>query len=127
MSGATERDPGVATVLLRGLRKKCPRCGSGGLYRRWQELHERCLVCGLGFAERSGDTWFVMYMTTAGLTGVLIVAMLLIHPANLWLGRFVLFAAAVLLILGTAPYRKGLALALDYLVTRTFDARERSD
>jgi hypothetical protein len=68
-----------------------------------------------------------MYMTTAGLTGVLIVAMLLIHPANLWLGRLVLFAAAVLLILGTAPYRKGLALALDYLVTRTFEAPESLD
>jgi hypothetical protein len=56
-----------------------------------------------------------MYLSTAFMTGVIVVGMLLIHPPNLWLGRAGVFAAAMLFIVATMPYRKGVAIALDYL------------
>jgi uncharacterized protein (DUF983 family) len=30
------------TMVLRGLRVRCPRCGGGKLFRHWFALKERC-------------------------------------------------------------------------------------
>jgi uncharacterized protein (DUF983 family) len=110
--------PSFRQALLRGLHHRCPRCGEGPLFAGWNRLHERCSVCGLAFERRSGDTWFFMYMSTAGLTGLLVVTMFLIHPRVIWIGQIVVCLAAVALIGFSLPYRKGVAVALDYLVGR---------
>jgi uncharacterized protein (DUF983 family) len=105
-------------ALRRGLRLRCPRCGEGPLFHGWNRLHERCPVCGLVYERATGDTWFFMYMTTAGLTGVLVVAMFLIRPRLVWVGQLVISAAALVLIVLSLPFRKGIAVALSYLVQR---------
>jgi uncharacterized protein (DUF983 family) len=110
--------PSVLQALLRGLRRRCPRCGKGPLFTGWNRLHERCPVCGLAFEKRSGDTWFFMYMSTAGLTGLLVVIMFLIRPRVLWIGQALVGLAAVAIIGLSLPYRKGVAVALDYLLER---------
>ena len=84
----------------------------------WNRLHETCSVCGLAFERRTGDTWFFMYMSTAGLTGLLVVTMFLLRPRVLWIGQLVVCVAAVVLIGLSLPYRKGIAVALDYLIGR---------
>ena len=81
-------------------------------------MHEECPVCGLAFERRSGDTWFFMYMSTAALTGLLVVTMFLLHPRVLWIGQLLVCLAAVALIGFSLPYRKGIAVALDYLIER---------
>lgn len=48
--------PRIPTMLGRGLRKKCPACGQGGLFRRWFTISERCPRCGLKF-ERIEGHW----------------------------------------------------------------------
>ena len=89
----------------------------------WNRLRDFCPVCDLHFEPHSGDTWFFMYMTTAGLTGVLVVLMFLVRPAVLWVGQIVILVAAVVVIGFSLPRRKGLAVALDYLVERRTRAR----
>ena len=59
-----------------------------------------------------------MYMSTAGLTGLLVVTMFLLRPRVLWVGQLVVCVAAVVLIGLSLPYRKGIAVALDYLAGR---------
>ncbi len=59
-----------------------------------------------------------MYMSTAGLTGLLVVTMFLLHPRVLWIGQVLVCLAAVALIGFSLPYRKGIAVALDYLLER---------
>ena len=108
----------VSTALRRGLRGRCPRCGQGRLFRGFNRLRDECPACGLPFEPHSGDTWFFMYMTTAGLTGVLVVLMFLIRPAVVWAGQIAVAIAAVVVIGLSLPLRKGLAVALDYLVER---------
>ena len=110
--------PNPRLALRRGFAGRCPRCGVGGLFAGWNRLHERCSSCGLPFERSSGDTWFFMYMTTAGLTGCLVVAMFLVRPRVVWLGQIAVFAAALVVIGLTLPRRKGLAVAIDYLVER---------
>ncbi|HXO18597.1 MAG TPA: DUF983 domain-containing protein [Thermoanaerobaculia bacterium] len=105
-------------AIGRGLRKRCPRCGEGRLFRGWNRLYERCPVCGLAYERHTGDTWFVTYITTAGLSGALVVGMFLLHPRIVWLGQALVVLAAIVVIGFSLPYRKGLAVALDFLVER---------
>jgi uncharacterized protein (DUF983 family) len=110
--------PTLRTAVARGLRRRCPRCGEGELFQGWNHLRESCPVCGLRYEPRTGDTWFFMYMSTAGLTGVLVVIMFLIRPRVLWVGQAVVMVVALLLMGLSLPLRKGVAVALDYLVSR---------
>lgn len=57
-----------------------------------------------------------MYLSTAGITGVIVVGMLLMPPENPWLGRGVVLGTALALILGTLPLRKSMGIAVEYLV-----------
>ena len=110
------RGPTLLQTLSRGLRLRCPRCGEGRLFASWNRLLEDCPVCGLDFERRLGDTWFFMYMSTAGLSGVLVVAMFLLRPRVVWIGQVVVCLAAVAVIGLSLPYRKGIAVALDYWI-----------
>lgn len=112
-----EPRPTFRTAVMRGLRGRCPRCGEGELFQGWNHLREACSVCGLPFEPRTGDTWFFMYMTTAGMTGVLVVIMFLMRPKVLWVGQVVVMVAALVLMGLSLPLRKGVAVALDYLVS----------
>jgi uncharacterized protein (DUF983 family) len=42
------------TILLRGLCKRCPRCGQGNLFHRWTEMVESCPRCGLVYEQEEG-------------------------------------------------------------------------
>lgn len=106
----------VPQALARGVRRRCPRCGRGRLFERWYTLYERCPVCGLDYERAAGDTWAFMYLTTAALTGLIVGAMLLITPPSAWVGRTIVFPLAMVIIVGSLPYRKGAAIALDYIV-----------
>jgi hypothetical protein len=73
-------------------------------------------VCDLELQAREGDCWGFMYVSTAILTGFFFIFMLIYQPASLMFGRLGLFIAGLCLIGITLPYRKSLALALDFLV-----------
>lgn len=103
-------------VVLRGLRQRCPRCGEGILFEKWATLKSYCEACGLSLAARQGDAWAFMYVSTAFITGLILSVMFFIEPRNLWLGRVVLLAIAILILLGSVPPRKGIAIGLDYWV-----------
>lgn len=108
----------IRQAIARGLRKRCPRCGEGPLFAGWNRLRERCPVCGLVYEPGTGDSWFFMYMTTAGMTGVLVVAMFLIRPAVLWVGQVIVVLVGLAVMGLSLPYRKGIAVAIDYLIDR---------
>lgn len=46
--------PSLSRGLFRGLTRRCPRCGSGKLFRHWVEIAEECPRCGLRFANEDG-------------------------------------------------------------------------
>jgi uncharacterized protein (DUF983 family) len=43
-------------LLRRGVARRCPVCGGGGLFRRWFEMVERCPRCAFRF-ERIEGHW----------------------------------------------------------------------
>jgi len=46
--------PSRGQMLRRGLLKRCPRCGTGHLFRRWFQLVPDCPRCSLHFEREEG-------------------------------------------------------------------------
>ena len=46
--------PGPARLLARGLTKRCPRCGGGGLFRGWIHMVAECPTCSYYFEREEG-------------------------------------------------------------------------
>jgi len=101
-------------ALRRGLRKRCPHCGEGRLFRGWSHL-DRCSCCGLEFERNPGDTWaFTVIgdrLPIAAIIGLIYFGVVRSHRA---LGLTMLAVFAVLLVV-TAPHRWGAGIALHYL------------
>lgn len=106
----------VLLALLRGLRRRCPACGRGRIFSSWYTAHSRCPSCKTDFDRLQDHTWAFMYVTTAMLTGLMIVGMFLLVPASLSRGVVLVAGVAVFVIVGTLPFRKGLALAIEWLI-----------
>lgn len=106
----------IVETLWRGLRRRCPQCGEGKLFQGCYNLVHRCPLCGCDFLHREGDCWWFMYITTAFLTGLLVIGMFLIRPSNLLLGQILVVAGGLAVMGLTLPFRKGVAIAFDYLI-----------
>src|SRR6185369_12782944 len=53
----------IGVALRRGLRRRCPRCGVGPLFRWGIKTYERCSSCDLLYQRDRGDTWLFMIIT----------------------------------------------------------------
>jgi len=106
----------VAVLLRRAFKLRCPRCGEGRIFRRvlTYKEHDACSQCGFRYDPR-GESLAFMYFSTAFLTGLLIIAMLLTRPENLVTGRIFVVGTALGLYLVTMPLRKAIAIAINYL------------
>ncbi len=51
---AARPQPTVGQMLGRAARRRCPRCGSGGLFRTWWSIADRCPRCGIRFVREEG-------------------------------------------------------------------------
>jgi uncharacterized protein (DUF983 family) len=113
-------NPPLKVALFNGLRRKCPRCGEGQLFRRGLKTYERCSDCDLLFQRDYGDTLMFMIITDRVPILFGIAALYFgIHP-NGWASTVFFFAALSVPLLATLRERQGLAIALDYVVRVKF-------
>jgi len=66
----TERSPAywratLHKILVRVLRRRCPQCGVGALFRAYARLPLSCPHCGLLYRREQGALTGTMYMTAA--------------------------------------------------------------
>jgi uncharacterized protein (DUF983 family) len=114
----------AATVLLRGLRKRCPRCGERRVFRSWFHLIERCPNCDLRFEREQGG--FLGAMTVNFLVAVvawvaLFVAVLVFTVPDVPVGPLLVASVVVLVLmpLWFYPRSKTLWAAIEFLVARS--------
>jgi uncharacterized protein (DUF983 family) len=105
----------LGTVLGRGLRGRCPRCGEGALFRRGLRTHERCSECQLLFQRNNGDTWMFFILTDRIPVLIGVVAIYFGFRSTNWMASLAFAAALLIPLFATMRPRQGLALALDYL------------
>jgi uncharacterized protein (DUF983 family) len=64
--------PGLATLLGRALRLRCPPCGHGRLFRGWFTLVPRCTACAFAFErDEREDYWLGAFLLNFLVTEVL--------------------------------------------------------
>ena len=51
--------PTLSTMLARGARKRCVRCGAGHLFRSWFKMRDRCPGCGYRFDRGTSSGFFL--------------------------------------------------------------------
>ena len=51
----------AATLIGRALRRRCPNCGSGGLFRRWMMMRRTCPSCHLKLDRGEADYFLGAY------------------------------------------------------------------
>ncbi len=101
-------------ILKRGWQRLCPQCGKTPLYKGWNKLQPHCQVCGLRYIRDPIDFGAFLYFSTALITGLYVMAFLIVGFPSSWWARTVIILTALLLMWVTLPWRKGLAVALDY-------------
>ncbi len=108
--------PTISSVVLTGLKARCPRCGQGGLFRSGLALREKCERCSLNYAfADSGDGPAVFAIFILGfvvLAGALLVEFRLGPP---WWVQVVLWGVLTpALAYGLLRGLKGVLIGLQY-------------
>jgi len=117
---ASRPGPNWKTAIARGFRKKCPQCGRGELFRRFNILHERCPDCGLKYLEEQGALFGYLFLVDRALFLFPLIVMIyfrLYIPHAAWL-FYLSFAAVLFALFYTLPRRSGVSVALHYLRRR---------
>jgi uncharacterized protein (DUF983 family) len=129
---ATETQPSRATVLTRGLTKRCARCGSGRLFDHWTKIKPDCPRCGLHF-EREDGYWAgalaINFICTGGLLlfSFTVLLVLTLPDVNVALTLGVLAPIAILGPIVWYPFSKTLWVSIDRAVLQRLDPNETAD
>ncbi len=103
------------TLVFRGLRLRCPRCGKGKLYASWLKMNPACGECNLNI-QRDGGFYLGAIYVNYGLTAVLMTALYFWGysrgiPDGLLLGSLLVFC--VIFPLLVFRHARGVWLAFD--------------
>lgn len=125
---------GAVRTVLRGMRRRCGRCGGGRLFDGWFRLKERCPTCGYTFRREEGfvaGVYLLNFGVTEGLLWVSLMAYVLWRSATgsdgpLWPVLAVCLALAVAAPVVFYPFAASTWAALD-LVLRPLEPDEEAD
>lgn len=99
-----------------GLKRRCPRCGRGKLYKSFLTLTDKCQACGLDFSEvDSGDGPAVFIIMIAGfiIVGLVLYVEVTYQPAY-WVHVVLWLPLSVVLPLVLLPRFKAWLIAQQF-------------
>jgi uncharacterized protein (DUF983 family) len=113
-------------TLGRGLRKRCPRCGGGGLFDGWLTMKERCPTCSYAFQQGGADDAFFLgaMALNIGLTecvlGLLIAVSFAATLPDPPIGKLIAIAVPLMIVAPIAfyPFSRTLWAAVDLVMRR---------
>jgi len=94
---------GLPLMLWRGARMRCPRCGSGKLFRSWFSMKERCPRCEYLFAREEGfwlGGFVINFALGEGLLALhlLVFAIVLVNNPDMAVKPWIVVAVALALV-----------------------------
>ena len=117
-------EPSVGRMLWRGMRRRCPRCGTGKLFSRWFRMVERCPGCGYRFQREEGfqlGGYVINFGVTEGLVCLVVGAYIVAAAANpdvaIWPVALGGFLAAIVTPLAFFPFSRTIWAAIDLALT----------
>ena len=112
----------VKTVLMRGLKLKCPDCGQAGIYESLLQVRHHCTHCGLIFQREQGYFTGALYVNIAVAEGSVLLAFLicmLIGVTNTDRMFAILIAVSAIAPLLFFLHSRSFWLCFDYLIDPT--------
>jgi uncharacterized protein (DUF983 family) len=116
-----EREPTTAAVrtaaLRRALRLRCPQCGEGRLFRRFDRLAERCTACGLVYRREQGAQTGSMYLSAAVtqcFAALVIAAIWILSDWSPVVSTAVALPVVLAFCVGFLPFSQALWVAVEY-------------
>ena len=111
--------PGTGQIFLRGVTRRCPRCGSGKLFRHYLSMVPDCPRCGLHFEREEGYFGGALAVNIAIVMAIFIVAFVGIMIATVpdvpvGLSLLVLVPIMALGPVVFYPFSKTIWMAVDY-------------
>ena len=108
----------AGTAFWRGLRKRCPRCGQGKVFKSYFKMNDACSVCGYAFLREPGYWTGAMTVNIAACEAwffVLFVGTLILTLPDVSWSLLLLFALLTngLLPVVFFPYSRTLWMSLD--------------
>ena len=119
-------------MLLWGFTRRCPRCGSGGLFRRWFTIVDDCPRCDLHF-ERESGYWAGALAINIAVTGAVFVVVfgtaLVLTVPDVPVAPIIAILAPLMILTPIAyyPFSKTVWMAVDRALLQHLDPRERLD
>ena len=115
---------GTGRVLLRGLRKRCPRCGDRDLFVGWFTMRAACPRCDLRLEKEAGGFLGAMTLNYAVAMGAWLVVLgiaIAVTAPDIPVVPLLLISAAILILvpLWFYPRSKSTWAAVEYLVLRS--------
>lgn len=77
-----KREAKLGTLIRRGLRRRCPNCGAGGIFDGWFKLKERCPTCAYPFEREEGYWVSAIIVNTAVIEGLFLVVFIAVILAT---------------------------------------------
>jgi len=115
-TGAASPQRAWPRAIWRGLRKRCPRCGEGGLFRSYVKNRRTCPACALDFTGHKADDAppYVTIMVVGHLVVPLALFPRQLFAPPLWV-QFAIWGPILLAAtLAFLPRAKGAMLALQW-------------
>ncbi len=119
-------------TVLWGFTRRCPRCGSGGLFRRWFTIANDCPRCGLHF-ERESGYWAGALVINLAVTGAVFVVVfgtaLVLTVPDVPVTPLIAILAPLMILTPIAyyPFSKTVWMAVDRALLQHLDPGERLD
>lgn len=128
------RRVGAVRTVMRGMARRCGRCGGRRLFDGWFRLKERCPTCGYTFRREEGfiaGVYLLNFGVTEGLLWVSVMAYVLWRAGTgsrgaLWPVLLVCLGLAVVAPVVCYPFAASTWAALD-LVLRPLEPDEEAD
>ncbi|MEM5517336.1 DUF983 domain-containing protein [Henriciella sp. AS95] len=103
----------IATALVRGIRKRCPRCGEGQLFSGYLRQTPSCSSCGLKTGDiraDDGPPWLTLLIVGHFLAPLMAITFMT-DALPLWLSTAGMVIFAIGLCLTVLPRAKGAFIA----------------
>lgn len=119
-------------MLWRGTTRRCARCGSGHLFRRYFTMVDDCPRCGLHF-EREPGYWAGALAINIGIAGAVFVAVfviaLVLTVPNVPVAPLLAILVPLMIVVPTLgyPFSKTLWVAVDRALLQHLDPNESLD
>ena len=117
--------PSKRIMLGRAIRRRCPVCGGGDLFRHWLHMKPSCPTCGLNFVRGEdgytlGAYWFNLAAAEGVTTASMLTTVISTWPEVPWnVLRFTGPIEALVMPFVFFPFSRTLFLAFDLCIRPT--------